>query len=273
MKPQVSIVMPTFNNGRYLQESIQSVLSQSFQDWELVVVNDASKDNSREILQRFASQDPRIKVFHNEQNLRIVKTLNRGLDLAQADLIARLDGDDYWSDNEKLRQQVDFLNSHPDYGMIGSWGTAMDENGKYLFDLKFPSTDAGIRSQFLMRNCFIHSSLVFRKKLVLDLGGYVMTEGYIEDYELWLKLGMKCKFALIPKIMVSYRINSVGLTQSNALPQLQAFINLSKKHRKDYPNYRKAQIKLFFQKLYLKYFGTVRYNSLKLLVQNFYEKN
>ena len=262
--PKVSIIMPVYNDAEYLSQAIQSILKQTFHDWELLAINDGSKDNSEKILQEFAAADSRVRVYNNPSNLGLVPTLNRALSLSNANLIARLDSDDYWTDSQKLFKQVEFFEMNPEYGLLGTFGIAVDTEDHPLFELNFPSNDSSIRAEILKHNCFIHSSVMFQKDLVMQAGGYQLSEGYVEDYELWLKLGTKTKMSVLPYHMVNYRINYKGITQTNALPQLQAFMRLSKKFRHHYPNFLTSYIKLFIQEILLKILGPKGYVSLKI---------
>lgn len=263
MSAKVSIIMPAYKNAEYLAEALASIQAQDFQDWELIVINDGSPDNTSEILQAAANSDARIKTITHQTNLGLVPSLNEGLAIAQGEFIARLDGDDFWTDRSKLTKQVEFLKKHPDHALVGTQGKAVDENGVDLFLLTFPQADADIRQEILRHNCFIHSSVVFRASVVRELGGYSNTEGHVEDYELWLNLGLKQRFAVLPDQGVAYRINSQGLTQTRTVPQWQAFINLMKKHRKDYPGFYMAYLKLEVQKLFLQVFGPKPLNFIK----------
>jgi glycosyltransferase involved in cell wall biosynthesis len=266
-EPKVSIIMPVYNNAAFIGQAIASIIAQTFLDWELIVIDDGSKDDSGNIADRLAEKDSRIRVIRSGINQGLTASLNLGLKEARAEIIARLDSDDYWVDNSKLEKQFQFL-AQRDYALVGTEGMAVDESGKPLFKMEFAHTDEQIRKEILRHNCFIHSSVMFRKAAALSYNGYKNSEGYVEDYELWLELGLTHKFAVLPLLAVHYRINSTGLTYSNTIPQWQAFINLMKRFRKNYPNFYPAYFKLLSQKLFLQIFGFKNLNILKKLLLN-----
>jgi glycosyltransferase involved in cell wall biosynthesis len=187
MNKLVSIILPTYNGADRISESIKSVLNQTYTNWELLVIDDGSKDNTKEIVENFAKSEPRIKYIKNENNLGIQKTLNKGIREAKGEYIARIDDDDIWCDLKKLEKQVGFLEKNKDYVLVGTGVIVVDESGKELFRYLVPVSDYDIRERILGKNCFVHSSVVFRKAVVLGLGGY--GEGSdvrnMEDYDLW----------------------------------------------------------------------------------------
>ena len=261
--PDVSIIMPAFNDAQYIQQAINSVQAQAYENWELIIIDDGSNDETLNIILTAAKADGRIHVIQHPKNVGLTQSLNDGLAVAQAELIARLDSDDYWTNVDKLSQQIEFMLQHADYALVGTQGLAVDEQNNTLFTLSFPQSDEAIRAEILKHNCFIHSSVVFRTSVVRSLGGYKNTYGYVEDYELWLLLGTRYKFAVLPLNAVSYRINSKGLTQTRAVPQWKAFISLMKQYRTYYPGFYPAYVKLSIQTLALQLFGPKFLNRIK----------
>ncbi len=261
--PIVSIVMPAYNNSQFIGQAISSVQKQLFESWELLVINDGSVDDTQSIIEDIAKTDPRIKIYYHKHNQGLVSTLNHGLAEAKGSLVARLDSDDYWTDPTKLEKQVAFLNDHPGYVLVGTSGQAVSEQGQFLFDLSFPERDEDIRKVLLRRNCFIHSSVMFRTEIVKKLGSYMGTEGYVEDYELWLRLGTHYNFFVLPGNMVSYRINPLGLTQTKSIAQYQAFIALAKKFRGQYPNFYRSYLSMQLKTWFIMLFGIGMLNRVK----------
>ena len=264
--PRVSIIMPAYNDATHITQAIESIQSQSYGFWELIIIEDGSTDSTLEVITGMAAQDDRIRIIQHVGNKGLTASLNDGLNEAKAEFIARLDTDDYWSNSDKLQKQIDFLDSNPDHALVGAGGVAMDESGKELFPLNFPSGDEAIRKEILAHNCFIHSSVMFRLNAVKKLGGYKNTEKYAEDYELWLALGLQYKFAVLPIAAVNYRINATGLTQTRNTSQWQAAINLIKRYRRNYPGFLPAYLKLLVQKTVLQIFGTKFFNAFKTLL-------
>src|SRR3989344_1436560 len=145
--PQISIVMPTYNRAHLVGRAIESVISQTFQDWELIVIDDASTDGTLEMLHGWRNKDPRIVVIHNAVNQYpdISKTLNQGLAVARGKYIARVDDDDYWIAPEKLEKQIAFLETHTDHVLVGTGVIVVDDAGNERYRYLKREDDAAIR--------------------------------------------------------------------------------------------------------------------------------
>lgn len=259
-KPAVSIILPVYNAEKYLKQAVESVLAQSFPDFELIIINDGSTDGSQEIIQNF--RDPRIKMVRQE-NKGITATLNVGLSMSHAEYIARIDADDVWSNPNKLSIQMEYLSRNPDCVLLGTWANVIDENDKQISCLKYPETDREIRSGLLTKNCFVHPSVVFRKETALRAGVFNEQEKYVEDYGLWLRMGQYGKFANIPQYLMSYRIHQNSTTQRQNLIQSQNSLALIKKHKAQYPNYFIGCLKWNLKILLLKTIGLKNFNRIK----------
>jgi glycosyltransferase involved in cell wall biosynthesis len=241
-KPKVSIIMSTFNNAPYLKQAIESVLYQSYNNWELIIINDASVDFTKDILKQYAKKEKRIHILTNKTNKGLAASLNRGITASKGELIARLDGDDWWIDHHKLKKQVAFLIKNQDYGLVGCWANIIDENSQQISNRRYPSTDKDIRNYILIENCFFHSSVVTRK-IILDKVGYYDTNiKTAEDYNLWLKIGLVSKMQNLPEFMISYRLNPNGVNATRFKYQIKETLFQVKEFKKYYPNYYKAII-------------------------------
>lgn len=239
MDSKVSIILPTYNGGKYIRQTIDSVIAQNFCGWELLVIDDGSIDNTENIINEYINKDKRIIHFKNEVNLGIQKTLNKGLGGAEGEYIARIDDDDQWIDKDKLKRQVEFLNDNPEYVLVGTGAIVTNEKGQELFRYLLPEKDQDIRNKILMKNCFTHSSVLFRKESVVKLGGYT-EEGnvkHLEDYDLWLKLGTIGKLANLPVWGINFMIRDDSLSSMNKLDQFKRNVILIKKYKNNYPNY------------------------------------
>jgi glycosyltransferase involved in cell wall biosynthesis len=189
--------------------------------------------------------DSRIICLKNENNLGIQKTLNRGLREAKGEYIARIDDDDIWIDKDKLKKQVEFLNTNRKYSLVGIGGViVIDEEGKELFRYLLPDTDEKIRNKILTKNCFCHTGTVFRKEAALSCGGYSETEEtkHIEDYDLWLKMGLTANFYNIPIYGLKHTMNKNSISLNNKLEQFKKSIILSEKYKNKYSGYVQAYI-------------------------------
>jgi glycosyltransferase involved in cell wall biosynthesis len=245
--PKISVIISTYNDAALLPKAIDSVLAQSFGDFELLVFNDASTDNTELILKDYQKKDSRIIITGNKITLGLTANLNAGIHQAMGEYIARIDSDDEWIGTNKLQKQLDFLEANPKVGLVGTWAefTAMD--GKKLYDFKPPTEDARIRKQLLLRNCFVHSSIMARRSLVIQAGSYSPIEQYVEDYGLWLRLGRVSGLANLPQIMVRYRVNPSGITRTKNLAQAKAALSLIKRQKNNYPGFLKAWVKWIVQ--------------------------
>lgn len=238
--PRISIIIPTYNRARFVAQAIESVQTQTFADWEMIVVDDASEDDTPGIVAKQVAQDQRIKYFRNEVNLGISRTRNRGLELAQGEYIAVLDSDDIWCDMEKLQKQSDFLEQHPDYSLIGGAVILVDEQGSEIGRRQPPIADQDIRSGLLLKNTLVHSSIMYRREAVKGLGGYDVKLSSGEDYDLWLRLGREHKLANLPDYVVKYRVHSGNISISERLKTLRINLELVKKNKDYYPGYFRA---------------------------------
>ena len=143
--PRISIILPTYNGAKYIRKAIESVISQNFFDWELMIINDGSTDNTEEIIEEYKSKDNRIVYIKNDSNLGIQKTFNKGLGEAKREYVARIDDDDEWIDKDKLTNQVEFLDNNQDYVLVGTGVIIVDVSDKEVVKYLVPTRDNEIR--------------------------------------------------------------------------------------------------------------------------------
>ncbi|MET4083349.1 glycosyltransferase involved in cell wall biosynthesis [Pedobacter sp. UYP30] len=199
--PQTTILLPTYNCAKYILKTVESVLNQSYSNYELLIIDDGSTDNTEEIVKSIS--DKRIVYLKNSKNLGIVKTLNKGIKLAKGKYIARMDADDIMLGN-RLQEQINFLEVNPEHGMVGSWYQIMDVGGKIRSTLKTTLTHEDIKLALLFGNQFAHPAVTIRTDLVRKLK-YSQEFLYTEDYDLWCRMAEVSKLANLPKIHLSYR--------------------------------------------------------------------
>lgn len=213
MTPAVTVFIPVYNRERYVLEAIDSVLRQSFTDFELLVVDDGSTDRTREVVE--AVHDRRIRLLANGRNLGIPATRNRGLLEARGRYIALLDSDD-WSHPQRLARQVSFLDAHPDYAEIGSWGRAMDAAGRPLRAIQYrPVHPDDVKAQFLFR-CAIKNRSVMGRTDVLRHYGYRAEFLRCQDYDMHVRIARDWKVGNLPQMLVRGRLHDgrwTGRTQ------------------------------------------------------------
>jgi glycosyltransferase involved in cell wall biosynthesis len=208
--PLITVLMPVYNAEPYLGLAIESILAQTYNDFEFLIINDGSTDNSREVMTAYS--DPRIRLIDNEHNLGQTATLNRGLELAQGAFIARQDADDLslpW----RLEKQVAFLRNHSDIVLVGAQGYGIDETGRYLTLMNTALDDVSIRWHHLFDNSFIHSAVMFRKDIVWGkFRGYDESFSYCQDFELWSRILPGYPVANLPERLIKYRVHSTSMT-------------------------------------------------------------
>lgn len=207
--PKVTVFIPVYNRELYVGEAIESILAQTFSDFEILLVDDGSTDHSVEKIRSFS--DSRIRLICNEENLGIPKTRNRGVELARGQYMAMLDSDDR-SFPERLEKQVAFLESHPGYAQVGSWCRMMDAQGRVLNKIKRQPTQAeDIHAQFLFRCAMSNRSIMARTALLQEYG-YRNDFPRCQDYELHVRLAKKYKLGNIPECLVYGRIHPQQIT-------------------------------------------------------------
>lgn len=205
----ITVLMPVHNAAAFIGEAIASVLAQTFTDFELLIINDGSTDETAMVIQQF--NDARIRVVHQSQ-AGIAAALNKGLSLAKAPLVARFDADDICTPN-RLQVQYDFIQAHPNYVVIGCNVHYVDAHGGFVFAHEMPaSTDAAIRKLPPAICPFIHSGVLFVKEVITQAGGYNDRAHTFEDHFLWkqvLQQGMGCN---LPQVLLKVRLNPPSLT-------------------------------------------------------------
>lgn len=209
--PAISIIMPVYNGGKYLIEAVDSILNQTFSDFELIIIEDASSDLSYSILKKY--KDSRIILIRNNENLGITKSLNRGLNKAKGKYIARMDADDVSLPN-RLKRQFEVLEENPNIGVVGTFAKSIDENGIELNLMNLPKDDIDIKSCLFWGNQIIHPSVMIRKEVLISNNiKYDETFNSSQDYKLWIDLMDKTSFHNLPEMHLKYRILESGITK------------------------------------------------------------
>lgn len=225
--PAISVAMSVYNCERFLAPAIESILSQSFRDFEFLILNDGSKDRSAEIIDGYAAQDARIRPIHRE-NKGLIVSLNQLLAEARAPLIARMDGDDI-SKPERFARQIAFMNAHPDHGVLGTWTEDMDEDGApyHMTGSDHPVTNEEFQAVVGERSPLCHPSVIMRRDLALEAGGYHAAFRHCEDYDLWLRLASRTKICSIPERLLRYR-HSPGQVSTKHIVEQQYGVAVSR---------------------------------------------
>ena len=207
---KVSVLMPVYNAAPYLVASVASIIEQDFRDWELICVNDGSRDDSLSILERFANLDSRVRVI-DQKNGGIVAALQRAIAESRGELLARMDADDI-SVTTRFGKQVDYLQRHPDVVVVGGAALEIDADGDPLRITRHPSDSEELVERLLTRHsALIHPSVMMRRESVRKVGGYRAQYQWIEDHDLWLRLSQIGKLSNIDDVVLGYRQHSTSV--------------------------------------------------------------
>ena len=208
----VSVLMPVYNADKYVFEAIWSILNQTYTDFEFIIINDGSTDNSEKIIQGF--HDPRIVYVRNESNIRLVATLNKGIKMARGKYIMRMDADDI-SVADRIQEQVSFMEKNPDVGVCGSFLSVFGTSIKPYIS-KRPEKDKDIRNSLLVMNSLGHPNVMIRKSVMIDNNIWYDEKFYrMEDWGLWVSLMPYCKFYNIQSSLLHYRYVSTSESRKN----------------------------------------------------------
>lgn len=214
--PQVSVLLAVYNGMPYLGEAIDSMLAQRDVDFELLIVDDGSRDGSAELAATY--RDPRIRLVYRKQNGGHGAALNDGFALAQGTYVARMDADD-WSEADRLRRQRDFLDSHPEVGLCGSAIRLFGQGSTEV--VRYPLDDQALRCRLLFESPFAHPSVMFRRTLLQESGlRYDPAYPGTEDYALWASLADHTRFANLAEPLLRYRRHPEQTGQARAATQI-----------------------------------------------------
>ena len=221
--------MSVYNGSSYLEETMESIVNQTFTDFEFIIIEDCSTDNSPEIIANYANKDKRIIIVKNEENIGLTKSLNKGLKLAKGDYIARQDADDV-SLPSRLEKEVLLLENNPEIGLVSCSFDVIDSQGNRIGEHKRLKSNPDLVSWYLLFHNHIggHSQVMFRKKLAIELGGYDENRRYSQDYELWSRLMLVSKIAILPDFLLKRRKHSESISVSKSSEQKNYSLTQSK---------------------------------------------
>ena len=209
--PVVSVVMPVYNGEKYVAEAIDSVLRQTFTDFEFIIVDDCSGDRSVEIARAFSEKDSRIRLILSERNAGAAAARNRALAAARGEYIAMMDSDDL-SLPERFQQQVGALVKRPEIGVLGTGARAVNQTLAPLYDFNLPQGHALIVVNLFIGSFIINPTVMIRRELLESVGGYEPGWRVAEDTELWSRLMWRARFANLPETLLLYRRHEAQLS-------------------------------------------------------------
>ena len=209
-RPVVSVILPAYNAAAYIRDAIDSVLTQTFIDFELLIVDDGSTDSTREITRSY--DDPRIRLIASDRNVGLTASLNHALAQARGEFVARQDADDV-SEPDRLDVQLTFLRHRPHIALVGSWFTVIDTHGHPVRRVTLPTGDLGLRWAMWFSCPFVHSAMMWRRLPVQNsVGGYDERFVYAQDYELWIRVVAHFRAATVPAYLLRYREHESSMT-------------------------------------------------------------
>lgn len=226
MPPLVSVLMPAYNAERYVAEAVESILAQTFTDFEFLIIDDGSTDRTRAILERFAARDDRIRLV-SRPNTGHVVALNQMLANARGKLLARMDADDV-ALPDRFAAQVKFLRDHPEVVCVGGHYQVIDAKGRPLWINTPPERDEEIQRMALSGRCPInHPSVMMRARVARDVGGYREEMIVAQDLDLWLRMGERGQLANLPKVVLRYRLHDRSVSEMRQHQQIDMFRKIS----------------------------------------------
>jgi glycosyltransferase involved in cell wall biosynthesis len=224
--PRVSVVLPVYNCVRYIKDAVKSILDQSFNDFEIVIVDDGSNDGSQDILKEYSTL-PYSKVITHPTNMGICRSLNDGMLESNADLIAIQHADDM-STPSRLERQVQYLDTHPDVDLVAGWIQYINKKGKkkkddwWLREIKhIPDDPELIRNRLLEMNIIPHPTVMFRRKIIDTVGLYDPEAFPTEDYDYWLRISEKHNIGVLHEVLCLYRHHSRQLTRTEKMQRIR----------------------------------------------------
>ena len=212
--PKISVVLPVYQGDGYLSEAIQSILDQTYTDFELLILCDDPSDITRTILDDYQNKDSRVRVFNQQQRLGLVGSLNYGISLATGEYIARMDADDI-SLPQRFEEQIAYMDSKPEIGICGTWVVVKSEQGESI--CQYPVDDESIRCELLFNSPLAHPA-VFIRRIIFNKNkiSYDNTNLHAEDYGFWVLASPFTKFGNIPKALLLYRTHDEAVSRSFA---------------------------------------------------------
>jgi glycosyltransferase involved in cell wall biosynthesis len=225
-QPLVSVVMPVYNGEQFLRLAVESILAQTYPYFEFIIIDDGSTDSTPAIVHSY--RDERIIYRQHNQNMGIVAALNKGIRYAHGVYVARMDADDI-SLPERLEKQVAFLENHAKVAVLGTCAELIDEMGKTIGDIDFPSDHVILEWEMCFACPVIHPSVMIRRDFLLTMGGYRADFPHTEDYDLWTRISRQARLANLSGRFLRLRKHAANVSAKYAQIQLENGIAISKR--------------------------------------------
>lgn len=226
----ISIIMSVYNDDKYLEESIKSILFQTYINWELIIIDDYSTDNSKNIIKKYINKDKRIKLLENDKNKGLPKSLNKGIRHSSGNYIVRMDADDI-SKNIRLEKQLNFIKKNSNVDVLGSGAEIIDINNKKLGIIKMEENHSEIIKNISSKNIFFHPSVMIKKSFFNKVGFYNENLRKGQDLELWIRgINLGAIYHNLNYPLIEYRYNNKVLSIKNIVHSFNTYIYIAFNH-------------------------------------------
>jgi len=226
----LSIVMPVYNGELFLEQTLLSIISQKFKNYELLIYNDASTDSTKKILEFYCKKDDRIKIFTGLKNINQPNSLNLLIKKTKYDFVALHDADDISHPN-RLFEQMKFLINNPNIGLVGTFCRIINSDSKFIRRVKYPTNHREIFNELSKNNCFAQSSIIFKKRIFNKIGKFNQIFNPAQDYDMWSRMSHCTKVANIPKYYLDYREHNSSSTLTLNESSFTSSFLIAKNHR------------------------------------------
>ena len=253
MSPKVTVLITTWNRAPLIGRAIESVQSQTFKDWEIIIVDDGSTDATERVVKEWQKKEPRIRYFKRPHVGRIAVVSNFGLKQARGEYIAILDDDDSWANEEKLKKQVEFLDKNSEYAGCGGGFIVIDKDGHEGGRFLKPERDEDIKKRALIANPMVNSTSLFRRKTAEKIGFYDETLPEFADWDFWLKMGLAGKLRNFQEYFAYYLMWGRGSSFSKQKGTAYSALKIVRRYKGKYPGFRTALIMSYLYYVYAKF--------------------
>ena len=260
--PQISVIMPVYNGEKYLREALESILNQTFKDFEFIIINDGSTDKTLETIQSFT--DPRIKLI-TQENRGIIYSLNKGITESRGKYIARMDADDI-SLPERLEKEYRFLEQNPNYGIVGTTFLIINKNNQVIGVNAVLLENEDLEKEIIIETTFGHGTVMMRKSVLDTVGYYNPKALHAEDFDLWTRFAEKSKMANLSEVLYLWRDNPQGISRTKNLTQSKNAQKIQEIQIYKFANLNRQKI-INFKKNKTYHDEKIEYNGQKVVIQ------
>jgi glycosyltransferase involved in cell wall biosynthesis len=267
VSPCVSVITPAYNAAKFLPETIESILNQTFRNFEYIIVDDASTDETWEVITRYAAQDSRIVPLQNKKNLSAPGSRNYAMTVAKGNYIAVQDADDI-SMPQRLEHQTDYLDNHPELGAVGALVYFVDSNRKFNSEQRPVGDPDTIRAAILFATPLLHTTLMYRRTVLEQIGGYSTEFSRVEDPEMLWRLSRVCEIGVIQEPLCEYRVHNSSDRLSNNIAQHEQYAEVMTRAMAQWlnsPTFPREVYKRFWKLTHHNYVGDLQRGDIRKL--------